>query len=545
MKIFSFCLYGTDRNYYEGLLENIRIIKEFYPDYEIFVYKGVCPADWTLSGVNVIYTEREGPINMLYRYLPLKFADIGFVRDADSRITERDRWCIDAFLQSDYNYHIIRDHVWHKSKIMGGLFGWKTPLNVDFDVSGTATYGHDEGVLAGVVYPLVVSSALVHTNVFAFHEEHSERIACPQKDVFDFVGNVVWNGAPKFAYSFDVVGHLDTLRAQDQFAIIKYLTDDYNPMSVPYHNRTAFYDVCYTANYYLNDIAKAQYWLSQFEFAEITSHVYFNSQFLLRKLGKRIVATCDPTYKADDDDVVVCYGNYPDWHKALPCSRVLYRHISKFYETGHDVVDYHPAWEPVDTIYILNLEERADRYYDTLLALANVKAPLHRVHHYKAKKDDTPAYIGATQNHVDCIQNFRQSGKSVALVLEDDFVFTDDRERVWSTLNDFWASTVEYTLCFLSVSKHGERQPYNDLLSITKQPCTTSSGYFIRKETVEKVAATVQEGLRFMKETGDHHTFCIDRYWTKLSNLFFFKTKLGFQRPSYSNLIRSVSAHLD
>lgn len=545
MKVFSFCLYGTDRNYYEGLLENIQIIKQFYPDYEVFVYKGICPDDWSLKDVNVIYTKREGAINMLYRYLPLTFADMGFIRDADSRITARDRWCINRFLESRFNYHIIRDHVWHRSKIMGGLFGWKTPLNIDIDLSSDASYGHDENIIAERIYPVIKSSALVHTNIYAFHSEHSERIETAMTDTTDFIGNVIWNGQPRFIYSFDLVSQLDALRQQDQFELIKYLTDSYDPQRIPFVNRATVYDTCYVANYYLNDIQKAQYWLSQFEFAEMNQHIYNNSQFLLNRIGKRIVATFDTNYIGEKDDVVIYYGNYPDWHKALPCSNKIYRHISKFFDTRHDIVDYNPVWEPVDTIYILNLEERADRFYETLLALASVKAPLHRVHHYKAKKDDQPAYIGATQNHVDCIRHFQESGKQTCLILEDDFVFIDDHIAVWNAVEKFFQTKIPYTICFLSISKYGERYPFNDLLSISKQSCTTSSGYFLCKDTVGEVASVVNDGLRLMKETGDHHTFCIDRYWSKLPNLFFFKTKLGFQRPSYSNLIRSVSAHLD
>ena len=101
MKVFSFCIYGTELNYYNGLLENIQIIHEYFPDFEIFVYKGICDHSWTFDErCKVIETHKEGVINMLYRYLPIGFTDIGFIRDADSRITERDRWCIQEFLKS-------------------------------------------------------------------------------------------------------------------------------------------------------------------------------------------------------------------------------------------------------------------------------------------------------------------------------------------------------------------------------------------------------------------------------------------------------------
>ena len=174
-----------------------------------------------------------------------------------------------------------------------------------------------------------------------------------------------------------------------------------------------------------------------------------------------------------------------------------------------------------------------------------VRAPLHRVFHYKAKKGDLPPYVGATKNHVDVMNMFCAKSDEVCLVLEDDFVFLDDRNHVWSSIAELFANPVDFNICFLSLSKTGLRVPHNSLLSKTLQPCTTSSGYFLQKSTAVDVYETAAEGLELMKRTGNHHDFCIDRYWAKLPKLFFFRKKLGFQRPAYSNLIGGVVAHLD
>ena len=37
---FSFCIYGTDPKYYLGLMENVRLINEFFPEFDILVYRG-------------------------------------------------------------------------------------------------------------------------------------------------------------------------------------------------------------------------------------------------------------------------------------------------------------------------------------------------------------------------------------------------------------------------------------------------------------------------------------------------------------------------
>jgi hypothetical protein len=270
-----------------------------------------------------------------------------------------------------------------------------------------------------------------------------------------------------------------------------------------------------------------------------------NSNYLLNSFQKKIIATFDYNREPNDNEVVIVYGNYPDWHHALPCTSKIYRHASLFFDTKHDVVEYDSSWEPVDTIYILNLKERSDRFNDTLLALCAVKAPIHRIHHYKAEKDGLPPYVGASKNHVDVMTHFKNSEKNNCLILEDDILFIDNHTFVWDSLNMFFSNQYNYNICFLSLSKMGERIPFDNLLSITKQQCTTSSAYFLKKDTIDNVLEVASEGLQKMIETNDHHTFCIDRYWSKLPDLLFFKTKLVFQRPSFSNLTKTVNFHLD
>jgi len=546
MKVFSFCLYGTNANYYTGLLENYKAIQEWFPDFQMILYKGICDPSWTFpEGIRVVETGREGAINALYRYVPLSTEEIGFVRDADSRITERDKWCIDEFLKSRFSYHIIRDHRWHRSKIMAGLFGWKKPLAVDLPLDTDASYGFDEVILTSHVYPRVVADSLVHTNVYALVREHAERIAIPMKDPTDFLGNVIWDGVPKFTYEVNVNEQVMLAQQEDQFALMDYLLDTLaDPYDIPMFERDLLYMAGYLANYYLKNYPKAQQWLAQYECAHITGHLYSNANYLLKALGKKVVAVFDASLVPNEDEIFVYYGNYPDSHLALPISNRIYRHASKFWDITHDEVRYHPSWEPVETIYVMNLEERYDRWCDVLMTLCAVQAPLHRIHHYKAQRDGTPVYAAATKNHLDVIRNFCSSGMKYALFLEDDFVFIDDRETVWSTLSKIWTHPTLYNILFLSMSKLGNRKIVDDLLTRCYVECTTSSGYILRNETAKTVLDTVEEGYANILQTNNGN-YCIDRYWCKLPDLYVTRPKLGFQRPSYSNILRTVSANLD
>jgi hypothetical protein len=126
---FSFCLFGpqTDK-YYTGLAKNVDIIHQKYPNWDIRVY--VSPeAELFVRSLRVtcIPTGQTGFANVLHRFKSVldKSYDVVCVRDTDSRIHERDEWCINDFLDSPARVYTIRDHPWHTYRIMGGLWGAK------------------------------------------------------------------------------------------------------------------------------------------------------------------------------------------------------------------------------------------------------------------------------------------------------------------------------------------------------------------------------------------------------------------------------------
>jgi len=123
---FSFCVFGDQDKYRKGLLKNIEIIHQYYPSWDIVVYTSPDCMDFIKSDVKIIPTGDSGYANLLYRFKPLfDNYDIVCVRDADSRVHERDRWCIQDFIVSPFTAYTIRDHPFHTYPIMGGLFGIK------------------------------------------------------------------------------------------------------------------------------------------------------------------------------------------------------------------------------------------------------------------------------------------------------------------------------------------------------------------------------------------------------------------------------------
>lgn len=344
---------------------------------------------------------------------------------------------------------------------------------------------------------------------------------------------------------------LSKLFDDEQYDIVKLQTDSLDPLSVLYHERETVYTVAYRSNMKCNDLEKAKYWLSQFEFANFsfgTTPITQLSNELVIRSGKKIIASFDPQREPSQDEIVIVYGNYPEWHYGLPFSTKLFRHAYLFSSLEHDVVEYNSSWESVDQIYILNMETRYDRYLECLVELTRVHAPLHRVIHYKIPNTNNESpYINLTKNHVNMMKQFQSSGKNTCMILEDDFTFINDTQHIWKTLSTFFERKYVFNVCMLSISRIGPKCAYDDLVSISDHADkTTTSGYILSKSTIDMVLNTCNIGLEmFICNPDKSYLFCIDCYWACLDKMYYFKKKLGFQRPSYSNSTMNISCHLD
>jgi glycosyl transferase family 25 len=303
---------------------------------------------------------------------------------------------------------------------------------------------------------------------------------------------------------------------------------------------------------------------SKYEFAPVDESVLqLSTQFfsLLKKKGERILYTTNPSYQNDkcEYEWIICYGSYGHHVQNLPTKRgkMIYRHAIYFHDDldriHFDDYDYSSSWESISQIYIINLKQRVDRYSDILVELCRVSAPLHRIYHMGGEKNNLTShsllnsYLGATQSHLDCALHMKENKYKNVLILEDDFVF-QNKEFVDSNFNQFFSVSYDYDVCLISYSKFHEIRPYNDLLCQSFQECTTTSGYLLSLDTVDKVIACFREGFEKMLETGDYHTYVCDRYWAKLQKegkFFLFRKKMGYQRLTFSDIQNKNNYNFD
>jgi len=197
-KVISFSLWGKDPKYTIGAVRNLELAKEFYPDWtcRFYIAKDV-PVDIIQrlldNGGDVVTQAETGWNGMFWRFFAADSDDIVISRDTDSRLGQREKAAVDEWLSSDNDFHIMRDHPFHKTEILGGMWGVRNGLLKGMtDMITKYDKGHydnryqvDQNFLREVVYPTVVHTATVHDPYFDRKQFPTERA-----NAKDFVGQV-------------------------------------------------------------------------------------------------------------------------------------------------------------------------------------------------------------------------------------------------------------------------------------------------------------------------------------------------------------------
>lgn len=188
--IVSFCLYGTKKMYLKGAIKNLEQYTKQYPNVKCYFYvRADVPQEIIkeLKEKGGIIIDCINMINwymMFCRFLPFENPKNEFYlsRDCDGRLIKREIIAINQWIQSNKKFHIIRDHPYHGTKILGGMWGatkFNSP-NLRFLIKDWCLYyinfnkneekGPDQFFLH-TLYNNIKSEIYVNDEFFAFEQE--------------------------------------------------------------------------------------------------------------------------------------------------------------------------------------------------------------------------------------------------------------------------------------------------------------------------------------------------------------------------------------
>lgn len=136
MNAVAFSLYGSAPKYCEGAVANAWLVPQVYPGWQMHVWVDDATVPETVSGrlrslgAHLHPVDHDIPSRLYQRFLVHDLPDVEryVIRDCDSRVSRREKWCVDDWARAGTLLHTIHDHPWHalSPPIMGGLWGfWK------------------------------------------------------------------------------------------------------------------------------------------------------------------------------------------------------------------------------------------------------------------------------------------------------------------------------------------------------------------------------------------------------------------------------------
>ena len=213
INVISFCLWGDEKRYTIGLIENIKLALLFYPGWEcwIYIHKHTVNENY----INILKSFRNVRIFikndpyvrhmrfMLWRLEPIMNLSVGrFIsRDTDTRISPREVLAVMDWIKSDKTLHIMRDHPQHYPKILGGMYGvkcskflnnldWLLDIDEYFIENGESM--NDQGYLEKTLYNLFSKDRIIHDEIKKYEGEECKNFSVPFEKNGHFVGCYIY-----------------------------------------------------------------------------------------------------------------------------------------------------------------------------------------------------------------------------------------------------------------------------------------------------------------------------------------------------------------
>jgi hypothetical protein len=191
--------------YWVGALKNIELAKKYFPGWICRFYVDDTSSSElieTLKSENsevVLVNSKDSFHGMFWRFWASEDpeVDIFLSRDCDSRFSDREFYAINEWLESDKDFHIMRDHPYHTMPILGGMWGCRNGIMRDLSITELIKKwnfynrkGIDQEFLQQTVYTIIKDKAMEHCDFnHLFFGGKLNKFPTERKN-YEFVGEI-------------------------------------------------------------------------------------------------------------------------------------------------------------------------------------------------------------------------------------------------------------------------------------------------------------------------------------------------------------------
>lgn len=199
-KIISFSLWGDEDKYCIGAIRNAQLQQLIYSDWICRFYIEARTVPHMIvnklceMGCEVEFRKNEYygeyASGKFWRHSIMSDSEVErfIVRDTDSRLSGREKRCVDEWIESGKTIHIIRDHPHHGHRMMGGMWGGVNTSELNYeqllaqflksnDYHWKKKRQMDQQFLSQMIYPKFRNDMFIHDNYQFFTDEQVHKIS--------------------------------------------------------------------------------------------------------------------------------------------------------------------------------------------------------------------------------------------------------------------------------------------------------------------------------------------------------------------------------
>lgn len=192
----------------------------------------------------------------------------------------------------------------------------------------------------------------------------------------------------------------------------------------------------------------------------------------------------------------------------------------------------------IDKIIYINMDARTDRNERILSELERVGFAKEKIIRFSASSYQGCPNTGCLLSHASVLEMAYDMELKNVLVLEDDFVFIDDTEKVRNDLTTFFERDMDWdvlmlTTCAAIVSEH------TDSLISRISSSGNGAGYIVNRSMMLELSTLFKSNVENLFTTKQHWIYQNDILWKTLmpsSKWYMFNHYLGYQQEGYSDL---------
>ena len=185
-QVIAYSLYGNQERYTIGAIKNAILAQQHFYGYTVRFYTGASVPESIKQTLQLFphfeIMNEEGPEDhtaKLWRFKALADTKVDVVlsRDADARLTRRERIAHEDFLASKLDFHIMKDHpIGHNYKISAGMFAARKGAIPEIaqlleEQQSKDYYTQDQDWLAEQIWPRIKDSCLIHDETYGSQAE--------------------------------------------------------------------------------------------------------------------------------------------------------------------------------------------------------------------------------------------------------------------------------------------------------------------------------------------------------------------------------------